>query len=128
MRAPTSQVALRVEALPPPAALEGLPGEFFLVQDRSGYWGGMAKVKLLELASDQASDADVRVQELPHLHPDQSLDMAMRRIGDWPLLPVVHRADGNKLVGVVSLADILETYRKRGPALHELPEPADYMR
>jgi CBS domain-containing protein len=85
----------------------------------------MSKAKLLELASDQASDADVRVQQLPHLHPDHSLDVAMRRIGDWPLLPVVHRADGNKLVGVVSLADILEAYRKRGPALHELPEPAD---
>jgi len=85
----------------------------------------MSKAKLLELASDQASDADARVQELPHLHPDHSLDVAMRRIGEWPLLPVVHRADGNKLVGVVSLADILETYRQRGPALQELAEPAD---
>ena len=105
--------------------MESLPGEFFLVQDHNGYWGGMSKAKLLDVAADQVSDADARVQELPHLHPDQSLDMAMRRIGDWPLLPVVHRADGNKLVGVVSLADILETYRKRGPALQELPEPVD---
>jgi len=125
MRAPTPQVALRLEALPPPEVLESLPGEFFLVQDRSGYWGGMTKGKLLDLASDQASDADARVQELPHLHPDHALDVAMRRIGEWPFLPVVHRADMNKLVGVVSLADILETYRKRGPALHELAEPAD---
>ena len=38
----------------------------------------------------------------------------MRRIGDWPLLPVFHRADGNKLVGVVALADILETYANAG--------------
>jgi CIC family chloride channel protein len=125
MHAPTPQVALRLEALPPPEVVESLPGEFFLVQDHSGYWGGMSKAKLLELASDQASGADARPQELPHLHPDQSLDVAMRRIGEWPLLPVVHRADGNKLVGVVSLADILETYRQRGPALHELAEPAD---
>jgi len=28
-------------------------------------------------------------------------------------------------LGVISLQDILETYRKRGPALHELAEPAD---
>jgi len=125
MHAPTAQVALRLEALPPPEVIESLPGEFFLVQDRSGYWGGMSRAKLLELASDRASGVEARVQELPHLHPDHSLDVAMRRIGEWPLLPVVHRADGNKLVGVVSLADILDAYRNRGPALHELAEPAD---
>jgi len=125
MRPPTPQVALRLEALPAPELVEGLSGDFFLVQDRKGYWGGMSKARLLDVASDQVSDADARVQELPHLHPDHSLDIAMRRIGDWPLLPVVHRADGNKLVGVLSLADILETYRHPAAALHELPEPAD---
>ena len=125
MRAPTPQVTMRLEALPPPEVLDGLAAEFFLVQDRSGQWGGLSKAKLLDLASDQASGAKARPQELPHLHPDHSLDVAMRRIAEWPLLPVVHRADMNKLVGVISLADILETYRKRGPALHELAEPAD---
>jgi CBS domain-containing protein len=85
----------------------------------------LSQAKLLDLASDHASGADAHPQELPHLHPDHSLDIAMRRIGEWPLLPVVHRADMKKLVGVVSLADILETYRKRGPALHELAEPTD---
>jgi len=125
MRPPSPQVALRLEALPAPELVESLPGEFFLVQDRNGYWGGMSKAKLLDVASDQVSDADAQVQQLPHLHPDHSLDIAMRRIGDWPLLPVVHRADGNKLVGIISLADILETYRHPAAALHELPEPAD---
>ena len=125
MRVPTPQVALRLEALPPPEAVESLPGEFFLVQDFSGYWGGMSKGRLRELASNHGSASAAHAQQLPHLHPDHPLDVAMRRIGDWPLLPVVHRADGNKLVGVVSLADILESYREPGRALHELPEPAD---
>jgi CIC family chloride channel protein len=125
MRTPTPQVTMRLEALPPPEVVEGLPGEFFLVQDRSGHWGGLSKAKLLDLASDQVSGTHSRPQGLPHLHPDHSLDVAMRRIGEWPLLPVVHRADMNKLVGVISLADVLETYRKRGPALHEVAEPAD---
>jgi len=125
MRVPTQQIALRLQALPPPEVVESLPDEFFLVQDVSGYWGGMSKTRLLELASNHDSAAGAHAEVVPHLHPDHPLDVAMRRMGDWPLLPVVHRADGNKLVGVVSLADILETYRQPGPALHELPEPAD---
>jgi len=125
MRVPTPQVALRLEALPPPQVVESLPGEFFLVQDGSGYWGGMSRGRLLELAANQTFAAGAHCEALPHLHPDHPLDVAMRRIGDWPLVPVVHRADGNKLVGVLSLADIVETYRQPGPALHELPEPAD---
>ena len=125
MRAPTPQAVLRLEALPPPEVVESLPGEFFLVEDSSGYWGALNKEKLLDLASDQAAGADSHPQRLPQLYPDLSLDAALRQMGEWPLLPVVHRADVTKLVGVLSLGDILETYRKRGPALHDLAEPAD---
>ena len=125
MHAPTPQTTVSLQALPSPEVIESLPGEFFLVQDGSGYWGGLDKAKLLDLASDQAAGVDSHPQELPQLYPDQSLDIALRQMGEWPLLPVVHRADSSKLVGVVSLADIIETYRKRGPALHELAEPAD---
>jgi CBS domain-containing protein len=56
---------------------------------------------------------------LPHLHPDQSLDVALRRLGDWPLLPIVNRADYRKLEGVVTLPDILEAYREVGPRPHQ---------
>ena len=125
MRPPPPQITLRLEALPPPEALPSLPGEFFLVQNRSGKWGGLSKAKLIELASGSASSGDAHPQELPHLHPDHSLDVAMRRIGDWPFLPVVHRAEMNKLVGVVSLSDILEAYRKHGSELSESPELAE---
>ena len=36
----------------------------------------------------------------------------MRHIGNWPLLPVSNRAKLLKLVGVVSLEDILNAYRQ----------------
>jgi CIC family chloride channel protein len=124
MRAPTPQNAMRAEALPPPEVIESLPGDFFLIQQRSGEWGGINRADLLKLIRNPAT-SDSHPQNLPQLHPDHSLDVAMRQIGEWPLLPVVHRADTTKLVGVVSLPDILEAYRKRGPALHELAEPAD---
>jgi len=125
MRAPSPQVAVRLEALPPPEVLQTLPGEFFLVQDGSRHWGGLSKAKLLDLATHQAAASDSGPQELPQLYPDLSLDIALRQMGEWPLLPVVHRADNRRLVGVVSLVDILDAYRKRAPALHELAEPAD---
>jgi len=125
MHAPTPQTAVSLRSLPSQEVVESLPGDFFLVEDESGYWGGLSKGKLLDLASDQASGNNARPQELPQLYPDLSLDIALRQMGEWPMLPVVHRADGSKLLGVISLQDILETYRKRGPALHELAEPAD---
>ena len=125
MRAPTPHIAVRLQALPPPEAIESFPGDFFLVQGRSGEWGGMNKTDLLRLAANPATADGSHPQPLPQLHPDHSLDVAMRQMGEKPLLPVVHRADLTKLVGVISLDDILETYRKRGPALHELAEPAD---
>ncbi len=48
---------------------------------------------------------------VPQLYPDQPLDEALRIIGDWPLLPVVNRANVEKLEGVLSLDDILRKYR-----------------
>jgi len=39
---------------------------------------------------------------------------------DWPMVPVVHRADFRKLVGVVTIQDILEVYRaSKGRAVEE---------
>jgi CBS domain-containing protein len=49
---------------------------------------------------------------LSRLHPDQSLDLALRLIRDAPFLPVVHRADARHLVGLLSLDDILAAYRR----------------
>jgi hypothetical protein len=57
----------------------------------------------------------------PILHPDHSLDMAMRYIYDWALLPVVHRADVHCLVGVLTMADIQRAYRNDGHEPAEMP-------
>jgi hypothetical protein len=51
---------------------------------------------------------------LPRLHPDTPLDQALRQIHDWPMLPVVHRADYNHLLGVLKLEDIIRAYRESG--------------
>ena len=82
-----------------------------------GIWRGLTRKKLAEVA--EQGDADLPLKTLaaqdsvaPLLHPDHPLDTALRHIYDWPLLPVVHRADPAQLQGVVSLPDILNAYRR----------------
>ena len=50
---------------------------------------------------------------LPHLHPDQSADIVLRRLGQFNLgvLPVVDRRDITQILGQVTLEDLLEAYR-----------------
>ncbi len=88
--------------------------EFFLVSHRSGDWSSVTKETLRGLAKEGKGDSPLaRVlpgKLLPWLHPDQPLDAALREIGDWPIIPVIHRADFNNLQGIISLADILATY------------------
>ena len=49
----------------------------------------------------------------PHLHSDQSLDLALERMGASGLrvLPVVSRFNTREMLGVVYLSDILNAYR-----------------
>jgi CIC family chloride channel protein len=56
----------------------------------------------------------VAVRHIPYLHPDNSLDMALRYVDRWPLVPVVSRADFRKLEGVISQRDVLQRYRDFG--------------
>jgi CBS domain len=63
-------------------------------------------------------EGDARLESLPEstrlpwLDPDQHLEDALRCVGDWPKLPVVSRADFQKLEGIVSLSDILNAFER----------------
>ncbi len=50
-------------------------------------------------------------RQVPYLHPDHPLEMALRYVDRWPVLPVVSRADFRKLEGVISQNDVLGSYR-----------------
>src|SRR5208337_413218 len=54
----------------------------------------------------------VEAEELPHVHEDHSLNIALDRMGanQLDLLPVADRADIHKLLGIVTARDILEIY------------------
>jgi CIC family chloride channel protein len=59
------------------------------------------------------------MREIPYLHPDHSLDVAMRYVYRWPVLPVVSRADLGKLEGVISKEDVLRRYQAVGEDLDQ---------
>ena len=64
---------------------------------------GLSNSKLMDLIEDK---------DFPHLHSDQSLTVALERMGAAGLdaLPVVSRADVHKLEGIVALQDVLKFY------------------
>ena len=87
-----------------------------LVAYENGRWGLVRKSALEDAAKSGKGGVSLAEllagNRLPRLHPDQSLDLALRLIRDAPFLPVVHRADARRLLGVLSLDDILAAYRR----------------
>ena len=70
------------------------------------------------LEQELAEDGEKKISDLvdamdfPHVHPDQTLDLALERMGSNQIevLPVVNRGNVHKLEGVVTLRDVLKAY------------------
>jgi chloride channel protein, CIC family len=96
--------------------IANLPEEPLLISYETGRWALVRKSMLQEAVKSGQGNLPLRDvlprTRLPRLHPDQPLDIALRMLRDAPFLPVVHRADARRLVGVLSLDDILATYRR----------------
>jgi CIC family chloride channel protein len=93
------------------------PDRQILVQAREGVWTLVTAEVLEALVGEGKGDLALGnllalAAPLPVVHPDQPLDAALRRLGDRPFLPVVHRADAQLLIGVIGMADILSAYRR----------------
>ena len=98
------------------AALQAGGDGLVLIRETAGPWLGV-DAKLLQNiehgpSGETLHDALAERGRIPVLHPDDPLEAALQQIGDWPLLPVVHRADPSRLEGVVSLDDILDAYHR----------------
>jgi CIC family chloride channel protein len=81
------------------------------------YFLGILNVEALERAfadgsKDQLLTNLVETTHVPHVHMDHPLHLALERMSKYHLdvLPVVHRADIHKLEGIVTLADVLDSY------------------
>lgn len=91
--------------------------EDFLVRDSGGSWALLSKAGLQRYAAvgnaEQPVWALAADNHVASLHPDHALNIALRRMGGHPFLPVVHRADLQRLVGVISLHHIMSAYESR---------------
>ncbi len=96
--------------------LEGKPKALHLLRVRPGEWNLVDREDLLRLAADASQPrtiSEVRSNgPAPFVFRDMSLEEALHWAGDWPALPVLSRADLSKLEGVITLEDILRTFRK----------------
>jgi hypothetical protein len=52
------------------------------------------------------------IETSPFLFPDQRLEDALRMMQEWPIMPIIHRADPQRLEGVLALSDVLQAYRR----------------
>ena len=88
--------------------LRGMIRKSDLEQALSNGTAGQTLADLLRYLPEQHATAE----ELPHVHPDHSLSLALERMGSSGLnvLPVVSRANVRQLLGVVILKDILGAY------------------
>jgi len=97
---------------------EQLSADVLLVRLGLRGWSSVTSETLRGLAAEGKGDEPLSSvidhPPVPFLHPDQGLEVALRYVDRWPLVPVVNRADFGKLEGVVSQRDVLERYREFG--------------
>ena len=110
------------------AELEKVQQEWLMLYEKNSGWHVVRRAELLEkIASAPGNSKLAEVfprQWVPTVHPDNSLDLPLRRIGDLPFLPVVHRANSERLVGIISREDILRAYTKLGEEELEVASPS----
>jgi CIC family chloride channel protein len=92
--------------------------EVLLVRLNPTRWSSIPKQELetmfKEGKGNETLSSILAGRQIPYLHPDHPLEMALRYVDRWPLVPVVNRADFRKLEGVISEHDVLSRYRDFG--------------
>ncbi|HJU10917.1 MAG TPA: chloride channel protein [Candidatus Binataceae bacterium] len=106
--------------------LDGLQQEDLLVRLHPEGWNTISAKDLKTLTSEGKGEMNLKsvlpIRRVPYLHPDYPLDIAMRYVHRWPVLPVVSRANLGKLEGIISKEDVLKRYQDLGEELDEVEE------
>ena len=89
--------------------------DVLLVKLHPSGWSSVTREELQALINEDKDGLNLSgmfsERQVPFVHPDQPLDVALRYVDRWPLIPVVSRADFSKLEGVITEHDVLERYR-----------------
>jgi chloride channel protein, CIC family len=90
----------------------GLRGMVTMDQLDRATQAGLGDETLARIVPEPGPSQDLTADEFPHVHADELLDIAMRRIAASGLkaLPVVSRENIRELRGSISVADILAAY------------------
>ncbi len=94
-------------------------GNVLLVRLHPGGWSSITREEIETMMREGRGSERLEAileggGQIPYLHPDHSLDMALRYVDRWPLVPVVNRANLRELDGVITQRDVLERYRDFG--------------
>ena len=102
-----------IEAVSATVSFDDKPA--FLIQLWDGSWYAMSQDELTSAAATLTGNTPIeralKQDRTPLLFPDLPLDNTLRYFPRWPLLPVLNRANKNKLEGVITLEDVLKRYR-----------------
>ena len=89
----------------------------FLVRMHPSGWNIITRDQLQRLYREGKGELTLASvlpsQTLPSLFPDLPLDSALHYVNDYPLVPVVNRADSRKLEGVVTRDSVFKKYESR---------------
>jgi len=94
------------------------PDSTFLVRLHPTGWNFVTREQLQRLFQEGKFELTLGSllpsQPLPSLYPDLPLDSALRYVNDYPLIPVVNRADSRSLEGVISRESVFKKYGSPG--------------
>jgi chloride channel protein, CIC family len=94
---------------------DGASGDVLLVRLNPSGWSSVTKKEIETMVKEGKSDLTLgsvlATRRVPFVHPDHPVEMALRYVDRYPLVPVVNRADYRKLEGVISLDDVLGAYQ-----------------
>jgi CIC family chloride channel protein len=91
------------------------PDAFMVRMSPSG-WNAVTRDTLKQLVGEGKGEMtlglNLPLRPLPYLYPDLPLEAALPYVSQFPLIPVVHRADSHRLEGIISREDVLKKYEQ----------------
>ena len=87
-----------------------------LVNDPPFGWSSLTVGALRDAVEQNSSEPTVASllsePPMPPIYPDHSLDFVLRHISQWSFLPVTHRADSRRIVGLITMNDVMKAFDK----------------